>query len=166
MAIVLKVRGTPVPQGSMTCVGGGFRAVNGKTVAAHNVQPSNKADLYPWRNKIAAAAKIAVERHHIYFVSHDPVRVDVTFTVERPKTVDRDWPSVAPDEDKLRRAVLDGLTAGAIWGDDGQSIGGVTWKTYPHMAAFAPFPEDVLTDGTFGVVIRLTEITGHQLPLI
>lgn len=161
MTIVLKVKGTPVPQGSMTCVGGGTRtSKTGKAIAAHNVQASNKDDLYPWRNKIAAAARLARDRFGA-FISHDPVRVDLTITLERPKTVTRDWPSVYPDVDKLMRAVLDGLTAGEIWADDGQAIGGMIWKTYPDMAAHCPFPEDVLD--VPGVTIRLSDAPSDRL---
>lgn len=155
MAIVLKVRGTPVPQGSMTCVGGPGRG--------HNVQPSNKLELLSWRNKIASACQQAIALGAVPFICHDPVRVDITYTLERPKTVTRDYPAVPPDEDKYRRAVLDGLTKGEIWNDDGQCIGGLNWKTYPHMSEDAPIPEDVLTDGTFGVVIRITAITANRL---
>lgn len=161
MSIVLKVRGTPVPQGSMTCVGAGMRTnKKGKQVAAHNVQPSNKDDLHPWRIQVAAAARLAKEKFGA-FISHDPVRVDLTFTFARPKSVTRDWPSVYPDVDKLMRAVLDGLTAGEIWGDDGQAIGGLIWKTYPDMAANCPFPEDVLD--VPGVTIRLSDVTANRL---
>jgi Holliday junction resolvase RusA-like endonuclease len=163
MAIVLKVRGTPVPQGSMTCVGGGGRpSKTGKIIAVHNVQPSNKAELHAWRNKIAAAARLAVEKiPGAVFISHDPVQVDLTFTFERPKTVTRDWPSVPPDIDKLARAVLDGLTYGEIWADDGQCVLLNVVQTYPDMAANCPFPEDVLD--VPGVTIRLSDVTANRL---
>src|SRR5665647_3763731 len=161
MAIVLKVRGTPVQQGSMTCVGAGMRTnKKGKQVAAHNVQPSNKEDLYPWRNQVAAAARIAKERFG-QFVVHDPVRVDLTFTIARPPSVTRDWPSVYPDVDKYVRAIYDGLTMGEIWNDDGQALGGLIWKTYPDMAANCPFPEDVLD--VPGVTIRLSDVAANRL---
>lgn len=154
MAIVLKVRGTPVPQGSMTCVGGG-------PGRPHNVQPSNKPELSAWRNKVAAAAKQAVEQLHAGWVAQDPVRVDLTITVERPKSVTRDWPSVYPDIDKLARAVLDGLTAGEIWNDDGQCVVLNVVKAYPDAAVHAPFPEDVLK--VPGVTIRLSDAPANRL---
>jgi Holliday junction resolvase RusA-like endonuclease len=161
MNITLKVRGTPVQQGSMTCVGAGMRTnKKGKQVAAHNVQPSNKDDLYPWRKKIAAAARIAKEKFG-QFVVHDPVRVDLTFTIARPPSVTRDWPSVYPDVDKYVRAIYDGLTQGEIWNDDGQAIGGLIWKTYPDMAPHCPFPEDVLD--VPGVTIRLSDVAANRL---
>ncbi len=45
--------------------------------------------------------------------------IEMIFTFVKPKTVTRQDPSVAPDLDKLVRAVLDGLTAIA-YRDDGQ----------------------------------------------
>lgn len=156
MLAVLKIRGLPVPQGSMTCVGGGPRA----GARIHNVQPSNKAELKPWRTKIAAAAKRVVDEYGFVFIAQDPVLVEITFTMERPKSVDRDWPSVAPDIDKLCRAVLDGLTAGEIWADDGQCVELRAVKAYPGWTA-VPHPEDVLD--TPGVTIRLSDAPNNRL---
>jgi Holliday junction resolvase RusA-like endonuclease len=162
VTIVLKVKGTPVPQGSMTCVGGGSRPLaNGRVVAAHNVQPSNKADLYAWRDKIAGAARTAREKLGIWWIAQDPVQVDLTFTIERPKTITRDWPSVYPDLDKYCRAVLDGLTLGGIWNDDGQCVVLNAIKVYPDQSGFATFPGDVLD--VPGVTIRLSDPPTNRL---
>lgn len=139
----------------MTCVGGGTR--NGRP--AHNIQPSNKAALHAWRDKVAAAALRAVDQG-AYFVAQDPVRVELTFTLERPATVDREWPSVPPDVDKLERAILDALTQAALWGDDGQCVGLTAWKAYPG-CLLVPHPEDVLD--VPGVVIRLTDAPTSRL---
>jgi crossover junction endodeoxyribonuclease RusA len=49
--------------------------------------------------------------------------------MNRPKTVNRPEPSVAPDLDKLVRAVLDGLTAIA-YRDDGQVVRLTAAKQY------------------------------------
>jgi Holliday junction resolvase RusA-like endonuclease len=49
--------------------------------------------------------------------------------MKRPRTVTRQEPSVAPDLDKLIRAVLDGLTAIA-YRDDGQVTSITASKTY------------------------------------
>ena len=51
------------------------------------------------------------------------------FTMARPRTVSRPEPSVAPDLDKLVRAVLDGLTAIA-YRDDGQVVRITATKQY------------------------------------
>jgi len=139
----------------MTCVGGGAGR-------PHNVQPSNKADLQPWRLQVAAAARRAKEQLGAVWISHDPVRVDLTFTFARPKSVKtRDWPSVYPDIDKLARAVLDGLTMGEIWADDGQCVILNVTKAYPDTAVHCPYPEDVLE--VPGVVIRLSDAPADRL---
>jgi crossover junction endodeoxyribonuclease RusA len=57
------------------------------------------------------------------------VEIDMIFTMARPKTVNRPEPSVAPDLDKLVRAVLDGLTAIA-YRDDGQVVRLTAAKQY------------------------------------
>ena len=67
-----------------------------------------------WRSSIALAAKMAGAKPHV-----EPVEIEMIFTMMRPRTVTRPEPSVAPDLDKLVRAVLDGLTAIA-YRDDGQ----------------------------------------------
>lgn len=149
----------------MTCVGSGVTIRPGQAPRGnHNVQPSNKSDLYPWRDKVAVAAKRARTQLGAWWVCHDPVRVDLTFTVDRPPSVTRDWPSVAPDVDKLARAILDGLTAGEIWNDDGQCVWLFIVETYPDMADLCPFPEDVLD--VPGVVIRLSDAPSRATRLI
>lgn len=156
MLAILRIKGVPAPQGSMTCVGGGAR--NGARI--HNVQPSNKPELHAWRAKVAAAAKRVVDEYGFVFVAHDPVRVEITFTFDRPKSVTRDWPSVAPDVDKLCRAILDALTQGEIWADDGQCVDMHAVKAYPGWTA-VPHPEDVLD--VPGVVIRLSDAPTNRL---
>ncbi len=47
------------------------------------------------------------------------IHITLVFIMRKPKTVTRDFPTVAPDLDKLVRAVLDGLTAIA-YRDDAQ----------------------------------------------
>lgn len=47
-----------------------------------------------------------------------PVECTYTFYIERPKTVKRYFPSIAPDLDKLVRAINDAMT-GIIYVDDG-----------------------------------------------
>lgn len=95
------VDGQPIPQGSM-------KVING------NVIHSQGSALASWRSAIALAAKVAGARPHL-----EPVEIDMQFVMLRPRTVNRLEPSVAPDLDKLIRAVLDGLTAIA-YRDDGQ----------------------------------------------
>jgi len=99
--ISFRVDGVPVPQGSM-------RVFNGHVV--HN----KGAELAVWRSAIAIEARRAG-------LTPEPgaVRLDLLFVMPKPKTVKRDFPTVAPDLDKLIRAALDAMTAVAYI-DDGQ----------------------------------------------
>jgi len=101
--ISFKVNGVPVPQGSM-------KVINGR------VLHSQGSALAVWRSIIGWEAKLAGARIH-----KNPVRIKIIFIMPRPKTVKREYPSVAPDLDKLIRAVLDGLT-GIAYEDDGQVV--------------------------------------------
>jgi Holliday junction resolvase RusA-like endonuclease len=74
--------------------------------------------------------------------STKPVRVELMFTFERPKTVKREHMSVKPDIDKLSRSVLDAITGGIVK-DDSQVIILNARKEYGDKA---------------GVLIRVMEI--------
>jgi len=109
--ITFKVDGQPVPQGSM-------KVINGHVIHAKG------SELAAWRSAIALRAREAGAKPHI-----EPVEMEMIFTMMRPKTVNRPEPSVAPDLDKLVRAVLDGLTAIA-YRDDGQVVRLTAAKIY------------------------------------
>ena len=91
MVYEFAIAGEPVPQGSMKHVGGG-RLVHSKK-------------LLVWRKKVAHAIRSKTNAK-----LDGPVVVDVLFVIGRPKTVKRDVPSVAPDLDKLQRAIGDALS--------------------------------------------------------
>lgn len=101
--ITFRVNGIPIPQGSM-------KVINGR------VLHSQGSALAVWRSLIGWEAKSAGASPHSL-----PTKITITFFMPRPKTVKRPWPSVAPDLDKLVRAVLDGLT-GVAYEDDGQVV--------------------------------------------
>lgn len=106
---VLKVRGLPIPQGSMTAFIAHGRA---------QMIPSNKAKLEPWRKKVTAAAKAYADR--VGLTPYDePMWIDVTFTMPRPKACPRWrlWASTAADADKMLRAVFDSLTGPIVTND-------------------------------------------------
>lgn len=105
------VDGLPVPQGSM-------KVINGRVI--HN----KGSELAAWRSGIALGARSAGARP-----CTDPMSITLKFTMPKPRTVKRAYPSVAPDLDKLIRAVLDGLTAIA-YVDDGQVVSIVAEKAY------------------------------------
>lgn len=87
----------PAPQGSKRYLG------NGRFIEA-----SKK--LEPFRNAIGQAVKDYFEAHPEAVTFTDPVEVEATFVLPKPKTVKRPWPSVAPDLDKLQRALGDSVS--------------------------------------------------------
>lgn len=91
--------GVPRPQGSKRYIG------NGRFVEASNVKP--------WRRCIAEAVKRAQTATGDETPFSEPVVVYATFYLPRPKSVRRLLPSVAPDLDKLCRALGDALSVDA-----------------------------------------------------
>lgn len=65
--------------------------------------------MKPWRAAVANAAFKAMSDAGLDPFD-EPVVVDVVFLMPRPKSVTRQWPSVAPDTDKLCRAIGDALS--------------------------------------------------------
>jgi Holliday junction resolvase RusA-like endonuclease len=117
--ISFSILGTPVPQGSKR----GFLR-GGKVVMVEMGK-----NLMPWRQEIAqiAAAKMGDEEPWV-----GPVRVNLTFFLQRPKgnhgtgrnanTLKANaprFPSGRPDLDKLVRGVLDAMS-GIVFRDDSQ----------------------------------------------
>lgn len=101
--------GVPRPQGSKRHVG------NGRLVEASNVKP--------WRVSVAQAAeKAIIDAGLLPFDT--AVVVSVVFFLPRPKTVKRLWPDVAPDTDKLQRAIGDALSidTDAVLTDDAKIV--------------------------------------------
>ena len=98
------VHGDPAPQGSKKAY-----VVRGRAV----ITDASKK-LAPWRNTVAQAASAAAGGH----MFEDAVHVTAVFNMPRPKSVRRTFHTVAPDVDKLVRALLDGLTVGGLIRDD------------------------------------------------
>lgn len=114
------VPGTPIPQGSKRAYVVGKRAV---------VVDSNADKLKPWREKVTAAATVALAGRSGFSKDADiAVLYDFYFTV--PKTVTRNRPNVRVDLDKLERAIGDALTDAGVWVDDGQVVNSHTQKWY------------------------------------
>ena len=106
------VKGKPVPQGSMKFIRPG--------VMIH----SRAADLAVWRADIARNAELFG-----FKPVSTSIKVEIDFIFQRPKSSQRPFPTVAPDLDKLIRAVLDGLT-NVAYEDDSQVILIQATKTY------------------------------------
>lgn len=118
---VFFVAGIPVPQGSKK----GFSR-KGSTFV--QIVDDNKATLTPWREQVARRAFST----WAYRTPIDgPCRVEAAFVLPRKPSVKRDLPSVAPDLDKLLRALLDGVTqAGNVWADDSRVVEIHSTKVY------------------------------------
>ena len=99
------VEGVPVPQGSKTAMVVNCRAVMFEANKKHK----------SWREHVSSVIP-ALESP-----STSPVRVELLFFFNRPKTVKREYMSVKPDIDKLSRSILDCLS-GRIIKDDSQVI--------------------------------------------
>jgi len=77
---------------------------------------SQGSALAVWRASIALAARFAGAKP-----IDGAMGLDVTFYVQRPRSVKRQYPSVAPDLDKYLRAVGDALS-GVAFQDDSQIV--------------------------------------------
>lgn len=128
------VDGDPVGQGQIRSLGKGRPAVH-----------ANGATLKPWRNDVAEAAREAIadlatacdllDREPVGpFPLLGPIAVRAVFTVRKPKTVDREYPTVNSrynsDTDHLLRAILDAMSK-VVYLDDAQVIDPHPVKTYP-----------------------------------
>jgi crossover junction endodeoxyribonuclease RusA len=111
------VRGIPAPQGSKRHIGNGRMIEQSKAVG-------------PWRDAVRSETAKVIDAPLT-----GPVDVYLQFSVARPaghygtgKNKDKikpsapTYPGARPDLDKLCRAVLDGLTEGGAWRDDGQVV--------------------------------------------
>lgn len=86
---------------------------------------TNDQKLKKWQQMI----KIAALGQRPPEILTGPISLDVVFVFARPKTVKRKCHTVAPDRDKLLRAVQDALE-GVIYKNDSQVIAGDTSKIY------------------------------------
>jgi len=103
--IEFEVFGRPAPQGSKTIM-------RGRLVESSKYLPK-------WRSAIAEAATEAQAESDWF--SDQPLEMSVIFTLEKPKSVKREQPTVPPDLDKLARAIGDSCT-GILYNDDAQIV--------------------------------------------
>lgn len=164
--ISITVYGEPAGQGQITFLGVGRGAKH-----------TNEKKLKPWRHAIVDAA-LAATGHHLFSEYHPgtcaicgvpkkrhallvgvPVHVEVTITVEKPKSAPkrrRTWPITrhSTDIDHHARAVLDSLSAAGVFADDSQVVKLTISKGYPL--------EDIDTLEQPGATIHLWPIGGNQ----
>lgn len=120
--LVVRVHDDPAPQGSMW----GRCLENAKHRVA--VTADNKATK-PWRKAIVTAAKNAMTAA-AWLPLNEALAVEITFWLDRPKTVRRPFPSTRPDLDKLARAALDGLADAVVFAEDGRVVDLTVRKRY------------------------------------
>jgi crossover junction endodeoxyribonuclease RusA len=117
--------GTPRPQGSKRAF------LRGGRIVLVEANPELKA----WRETVALAAKMQIHADLVHPSFDEPVGVQLLFVMPKPKTVQRVLPSVAPDLDKLCRAVFDALTDAQVWVDDSLACKLTASKVYASGAA-------------------------------
>lgn len=113
------IDGEPAPQGSKN----GF-VKNGRVVM---VESSKK--VKPWREAVTIQTANYMSWNTLNALS-TPVEIALVFHLPRPKTVNRKWPAVKPDLDKLVRSTFDGLTTGGLYTDDALVIALSASKQY------------------------------------
>lgn len=119
MELVFDVYGIPAPQGSKKSIG------NGRFVEASKKLPA-------WRKRVAEAASDAMASLDWVALS-GPTELSVVFFLPRPRSVPvtkRALPQVAPDIDKLIRAVGDSCTTAGVWDDDSLVCKVTAYKLY------------------------------------
>jgi site-specific DNA-cytosine methylase/Holliday junction resolvase RusA-like endonuclease len=153
MTLVVNVVGLPAPQGSHK----GF-VVKGRAVIT-----SDNKKTRPWRQDVTAAVVDTIAQTPDFEPYTGPVLVDIGFYMPRPRYHFRtgkranelrpDAPHYVdkkPDLDKLVRAILDALTASAVFRDDAQVAMLVTSKAY--------------ADAQTGARITITSLTPTPSP--
>jgi crossover junction endodeoxyribonuclease RusA len=107
------VAGSPIPQGSKSA-----RVYNGRAIMFE----ANKK-LPAWRLAVSEAARLAMHDTEQIEPFSGPVRLTVTFFMQRPKKPKHDtYPGSKPDCDKLIRAICDSLTMAKTWADDALAV--------------------------------------------
>jgi Holliday junction resolvase RusA-like endonuclease len=113
--LTIDVFGEPASQGSHS-------VINGRIVQVNSTKHKK------WRNAVAFAALDLVTDG--WELIDEPLELTVIFYLPRPKSVlDRAYPAVMPDLDKLVRAVGDSLS-GVVYVDDSRIISLTAKKLY------------------------------------
>lgn len=118
--VVVTLPGAPAPKGSLKCIGKGGR---------HQLVEDN-ARTRPWRRRIVQTVQGRIDPTP---ERHQPIGVEVTFTVPRPKSVRTRHPVTRSsyDVDKLARLALDALQDAGALPDDAQVVELTARKAYP-----------------------------------
>lgn len=121
--LVVRVHGTPAPQGSKRHVGNGRMIESSK-----KVRPWREAVVIAARAAIVAAGGIALD---------GPIEMHAVFWLSPPKTMPkgRVAPTVYPDLSKLIRSTEDALVTAGVIADDARIVRTVAEKRYGQPGA-------------------------------
>jgi len=114
--------GIPVYRGSRK---NGSREFTGRV----NVIDKNTRAVALWRSSVMTACRpggVPLVRPGL----DEPLAVRYFFTLKRPASVRRPYPSVKPDVDNLVKGTADAITASGLWRDDALVISAVISKAY------------------------------------
>ena len=131
--VTFAVPGIPIRQGSKQAFTNGSKTW---------LVEANKA-VYPWREKVAHSAQIAMDLHKLAAFD-GAVGLEIEFIMPKPKTVTRQLPTAKPDLDKLIRAINDAIT-GICFTDDARVVRITAGKYYARF-------------GEPGAIITVTEL--------
>jgi Holliday junction resolvase RusA-like endonuclease len=128
VAIKINVRGLPIPQGSMKAVPAKY---------GNHVALKYPPGVYQWRGQVQYAVCEAMAKSNLEGPIDGAVKVELGFDLPRLQShfwpVNRNhhgevrddapiYPLVAPDLDKLIRAICDSITDAGLWKDDSQVV--------------------------------------------
>lgn len=119
------VPGVAAPQGSKDFKGMRTSKATGRPHAV--LVESSEAKLKPWRESVILVGRHA---HRPHPPIDAPVVVVVTFYRKPPKRPQFDYPAVAPDTDKLQRAIGDALEKAGILRNDSRIVTWVAQEEY------------------------------------
>lgn len=126
-ALRMEIKGQPVPQGSMVCLGK-------VGVRRHQLRHSNDRALQEYRARIRRGVASAVTHPSMSgrFPLDQPVYLHVIFGLARPKRPRfKNLPATKPDLDKLTRAVNDAITGeGLLLAEDSRVVRLISEKFY------------------------------------
>ena len=108
-------------------------------------------DLPAWREHMTRMLQLKQLEEQTTFTT--ATNVALTFWLERPPSVKRQYATATYDIDKLTRAVLDSITKAGVWRDDSDVVDLTVRKTYADnhqpgvLISIIPFDNDYITQG-------------------
>jgi Holliday junction resolvase RusA-like endonuclease len=165
LALSAVVYGVPAPQGSKKAhaIYRGSKKNGTRQATGQIVVTEMSKKVAPWREAVKAAVEAAIQLQAVHDmwagILDAPLEVRITFSMPRPASVRRPWPSVTPDLDKLVRSTLDGISMGGAWADDKLAVRITTEKIYAGSPGALQRPGAVIDLWTLDGVIPEAQAT-------